>query len=109
LINQNKKGNYDEKIHRKHAGHSADDVRAVTVGWAQMDAAAKLKPITDAHAQAWNTGNMKMHAAQRRQHNFAASIHLSGREDASDGHQSQTTSLNAGGETSAGKYRRQGF
>jgi predicted ester cyclase len=31
----------------------------VTAGWAQMDAAAKLKPITDAYAQAWNTGNVK--------------------------------------------------
>lgn len=28
-------------------------------GWAQMDAAAKLKPMTDAYAQAWNTGNVK--------------------------------------------------
>lgn len=31
----------------------------VTTGWAQTDAAAKLKPITDAYAQAWNTGNVK--------------------------------------------------
>jgi len=30
----------------------------VTTGWAQMDAAAKLKPIIDAYAQAWNTGNV---------------------------------------------------
>jgi len=31
----------------------------VTTGWAQMDAAAKLKPIAEAYAQAWNSGNVK--------------------------------------------------
>lgn len=31
----------------------------VSNGWAQTDAAAKLKPIADAYAQAWNTGNVK--------------------------------------------------
>jgi len=30
----------------------------VTAGWAQMDAAAKLKPMIEAYAQIWNTGNL---------------------------------------------------
>lgn len=32
---------------------------SVTTSWAQMDAAAKLKSMTDAYAQAWNSGNVK--------------------------------------------------
>jgi predicted ester cyclase len=31
----------------------------VTTGWAQMEAAAKLKPLADAYTQAWNSGDLK--------------------------------------------------
>jgi len=34
-------------------------ILSITPGWAQTDASAKLKPMADAYAQAWNTGNVK--------------------------------------------------
>jgi hypothetical protein len=58
-INQNRKETPMKRFTATNLIIALVLLASVTTSWAQMDAAAKLKSMTDAYAQAWNSGNVK--------------------------------------------------